>query len=894
MLYPFVLAEGVIFDGRTIVVSLCTVFFGPLSGIIASAIALTYRFFLGGPGSLTGSLFIISSFLIGYLFYRRHIKNTELTNFQLYQIGFFVHAVVLILFFTLPSTFVFTAYKTVGLTIIGIFPFVSLLIGKILVDQEKRQELIYNLTRSEAKFRALAESSPYAIFIFEREKFLYVNKAMEDITGYDMDELLQIPFWTVVHEDHQELVKDRGRRRLDGEKVEGRYRIKLRKKNGDIAWVDLSSTIIEYDGKVAALGTAYDITQRVKYMMAVEEQKELFETTLYSIGDAVITTDIDGNVKHMNPVAEKLTGWTEQESEGNPLKSIFKIINEGTRLKVVNPVDEVLKKGQIVGLANHTLLISKDGAEIPISDSGAPIKNNNNEITGVVLVFRDQTEERAAEKRLKESEQKFRSLVDSAFDGIYLMSDKNYSIVNERFAQITGYTKEELLDKNFDVNTLLSQKSKKLVWERYLARQRGEELPATYEIEIVTKPGNVKNVELSTVSMGSANNVSVIGIMRDVSSRKRNEQLIWETMRMLERAEEQVLLGSWSYDLKTRKGFWSSQMYKLFNLNPADKVPSLKEYLNLIHPEDRKDLIQVLSAKQTLEGDGLRLKAVRTNPQKVGRKYIQHAVRAVKNDSGEIGKFEGTVLDITEKVITEKELTMAKEEAEKANQLKSEFLAQVSHEIRSPLNAVLNFSSIIKEETRDLINEDLQISFDGIESASLRVIRTIDLILNMSELQLGTYNVIKRRINLRDQLKNLIREYKNLAVTKNLSLVLKSEIENAEIETDDYAVNQIFANLIDNSIKYTKKGFIEILLYRSVNNKYTVEVRDSGVGMTKDYLIKIFDPFSQEEHGYSRKFEGSGLGMSLVKKYVDLIKADIKVESEKDKGTSFIVTFSDN
>ena len=134
----------------------------------------------------------------------------------------------------------------------------------------------------------------------------------------------------------------------------------------------------------------------------IQEAHEEFRTTLYSIGDAVITTDHKGSVKVMNPVAEQLTGLSESEANGKPLEEVFRIINEDSREKVENPAQRVLREGIIVGLANHTILISNDGTERPIADSGAPIRDKEGAVNGVVLVFRDQTQERAAQKALRE------------------------------------------------------------------------------------------------------------------------------------------------------------------------------------------------------------------------------------------------------------------------------------------------------------------------------------------------------------------------------------------------------------------------------------------------------------------------------------------------------------
>ena len=137
--------------------------------------------------------------------------------------------------------------------------------------------------------------------------------------------------------------------------------------------------------------------------IALRDQKELLEVTLASIGDAVIVTDNKGRITFLNEVAERLTGWVSAEAEKEPCTKVFRIINESSRQTVESPVDRVLRMGTIVGLANHTLLIRKDGSEIPIDDSGSPIREPNGATRGVVLIFRDFSEHKAAENKLIEA-----------------------------------------------------------------------------------------------------------------------------------------------------------------------------------------------------------------------------------------------------------------------------------------------------------------------------------------------------------------------------------------------------------------------------------------------------------------------------------------------------------
>lgn len=182
----------------------------------------------------------------------------------------------------------------------------------------------------------------------------------------------------------------------------------------------------------------------------LHESQELFRATLYSIGDGVITTDKNGIVRQLNPVAQKLTGWKEDVAQGKKLEDVFRIINEDTREKVESPVVKVLREGSIVGLANHTLLISKKGDEIPIADSGAPIKDEKGNTIGVVLVFSDKSEERVYLKALEEREERFSKLFDRAPLGYQSLDENgNFIEVNQAWLETLGYEKEEVIGKWF-------------------------------------------------------------------------------------------------------------------------------------------------------------------------------------------------------------------------------------------------------------------------------------------------------------------------------------------------------------------------------------------------------------------------------------------------------------
>ncbi|HEX3072812.1 MAG TPA: PAS domain-containing sensor histidine kinase, partial [Ignavibacteriales bacterium] len=282
------------------------------------------------------------------------------------------------------------------------------------------------------------------------------------------------------------------------------------------------------------------------------------------------------------------------------------------------------------------------------------------------------------------------------------------------------------------------------------------------------------------------------------------------------------------------------------------------------------------------------------NKKKSGEPYWALSyISPIYDDKGVITHYLGISEDVTERREIEKQLVLAKESAEKSDLLKTEFLAQMSHEIRTPINAILSFTSLIKEELADKIHDDLKSSFSILDRAGNRIIRTIDLILHMSELQTGSYEFTPRIFDIySDVLLKLFVNFKKAACDKSLEFALEKDVENALIYADEHKVYEIFNNIIDNALKYTIRGKVTVHLGKNLNGKLYVQVKDTGIGMSEEFRSNLFRLFVQEEQGYTRRYEGNGLGLALVKKYCDLNQADIQVQSRKGEGSVFTVTFN--
>lgn len=242
-------------------------------------------------------------------------------------------------------------------------------------------------------------------------------------------------------------------------------------------------------------------------------------------------------------------------------------------------------------------------------------------------------------------------------------------------------------------------------------------------------------------------------------------------------------------------------------------------------------------------------------------------------------------LDITEKKKMMDELIKAKESAEEANRLKSGFISAMSHEIRTPINVILGYSDVIRDVFDTGQAEEFKLYFDSIEKSGLRLINTITQILDTSRIEAGEFPVNLHPISINKAVKSSVDQLKVLAKEKQIVLSLSLSPEAPKVMADDYCLNGVLINIINNSIKYSIDGEITVTTVIE-NDLVRCMVKDQGIGISEEYQKHLFETFSQEDMGINRPYEGSGLGLALTKRYLELMKGEIKVRSKKGVGTT--------
>jgi len=429
----------------------------------------------------------------------------------------------------------------------------------------------------------------------------YFSPKYCEMLGYGHEELPgDIGTWEMLlhPEDKEYAIETVNKKIKMVEPFELEFRLKTKK--GTWKWIKGRGNTyrVDQNGKAHRLvGTHEDITERKKSEEQIEAREQNLRITLNSIGDAVIAVDSRGHVVRMNPVAERLCGRSINEAEGRPLEEVFYIVNANTRRVVENPVKKVMETGKIVGLANHTLLISKNGQEYQIADSAAPIQGDRGVIQGVVLVFRDVTEEYKKNRQIKESKEFLDTVMLSIQDGISVLNpDLTIQYVNP------------VMEKWYAANLPLIgthcysayHKKDKPCAPCPSLRCMKSGKPETDIVPVEDELNSpVKWVELFSYPLvdGETGNVKgVIEFVRDISERRKAEKSLEESEARWKFALEGAGDGVWDWNAQTNRVFFSRQWKEMLGYREEEVGDTLDEWENRIHPEDRESCFADLEA----------------------------------------------------------------------------------------------------------------------------------------------------------------------------------------------------------------------------------------------------------------------------------------------------------
>ncbi|MFQ3192175.1 MAG: diguanylate cyclase (GGDEF)-like protein/PAS domain S-box-containing protein [Paraglaciecola sp.] len=330
--------------------------------------------------------------------------------------------------------------------------------------------------------------------------------------------------------------------------------------------------------------------KQIKNMLVLHKQEESTRIILNSIGDAVIATDTHSVVTFMNPVAIQLTGWASEKAIGQPLAEVFNIFDAHTLKPADNPVKKVMETGKTVGLANHAMLIAKDGTKYQIADSGAPTRSLTGDITGVVLVFRDVSDEYAQHAELEASQALIKKLINTVPDLIWL-KDKNgvYLTCNSKFERMFGAQEHDIVGKtDYDfVDQNLADFFRKHDKKALIAG----ESTSNEELLTFADDGHTELVETIKTPMtdNNGNLIGILGISRDITNYKKSLEQLKQSESRLKEAQAQAKLGSWEQIFEDEKLTWSNEVYNIFEYD-TNIALDYRQFVERIHPDDRREV----------------------------------------------------------------------------------------------------------------------------------------------------------------------------------------------------------------------------------------------------------------------------------------------------------------
>ncbi|MEZ0121599.1 MAG: PAS domain S-box protein [Candidatus Reddybacter sp.] len=641
--------------------------------------------------------------------------------------------------------------------------------------------------------------------------------------------------------------------------------------------------------EIGDLGHAYNTMAEAanNEHQRLEHSENNLAITLNSIGDAVITTDTQGNITRMNPVAEQLTGYLLKDCQGEIINNVFSIIDSSTRQVIANPVEKVIATGETVSLSNHTTLISKDGTEYHISDSAAAIKNSNGDIHGMVLIFNDINEEYRLRTKLRDT--LYRASLhwkESPLGMIEWNIDFEFVDINPAAEKIFSLKKEDIIGKHtskwFNINTLNTQMNKS--WEELINSRIGR-----HDINTIITPDQrtiICEWYCTPLINGDGNIIGVSSLVMDITEQRRLQNLENNNQKGLQQLLDGMLIMLATLKPDGTIIFVNKAPLKALGISLSDVIGSklwdTPWFSHSNHQQERikNDCRQASSAKK-IE----RELEITTS---MGTSWIDYNIHPVFDERGEVSYLVVEGSDANARKRAEQHLIRNQK-----MQALSQIVGGIAHDYNNMLGVIVGYSGLLK---RRYSKVEGAIKFvDEIIHAANRGKILTQKMLNFSGPESSDPHAIVINTSI-DNMKDALAKSLTSAIRLKCGLSDKnwlSWVDNSELE-------DVILNLVINAKHAMPEGGLLTLRTENIHLKKTeatilsvsgndyikLSITDTGSGIDNTLLEKIFEPF------YSTKGKGgNGLGLSQAYAFMKRSGGAISVTSELGKGTQFDLYF---
>lgn len=625
----------------------------------------------------------------------------------------------------------------------------------------------------------------------------------------------------------------------------------------------------------------------------------LREQALAQVSQGVLISDEKRRIIYANASFTEITGYAAEEIIG---QNCALLQGPDTDPATVRKIRQALNAAR--SFDGEILNYRKDGTSFWNELSVSPIRAREGGPIRFIGILRNVTGQKLAREALLASEEhirreraRLRALIDSIPDLIFF-KDRNSVFLgcNKAFEDHLGIREADLIGKT-DHNIVPEEMAGFYRGKDRELLDAGRPLRTEEWIHFQDGGGGIFETIKTPYYGPQGESLGLIGVSRDITARKKDEENLRLFAERLKLATEAGRLGIWEFDFATRRMEWDAQMRRLYGL-PADAAGNvIEQAFSIMHPDDRERIREEFRAARKSAGPVFDTEFRIRRKDDGSEHFIRATATILHNERGQPSRMVGINWDVTRERLREKELTKAlaqeKELSEKAragDRAKSEFLAVMSHEVRTPVNGILGFAELLAQAPS--LAPEHRAHAQTIVQSGEALLRILDDILDFSRLEAGLQIVtapFSPRALLRD-IRDLVMQQ---AAQKNLVLHFTVAESIPEfLEGDSGRLRQILLNIVGNALKFTPGGTISLSMKPLLDqpSTFVFSVKDTGIGISGEQINRIFQPFTQADSSISRRYGGTGLGLTISHRLAELLGGEISVKSEPGKGSEFFLS----